>query len=173
MKCCAFIFCFTILFSSGLFAQDTEFPKGFVMYAKLHDGMITAFNNTPDLFVGGIQLVPEVTVVEHLMRLGVIADGFYADKKIQGAIGPTLSIKLKTFKAGYFGSAGNVHLLVNHLWGTSNERLIGGGIVADVLNKFTIGITTHRDYQQNNWWFQNELGFRISKTKKPKEPFNQ
>src|SRR5207237_6716071 len=110
---------------------------------------------------------------EHLMRLSVIADGFYTDKKIEGAIGPALSMKLKTFKAGFFGSAGNLHLIVNHLWGTAHQRLVGGGLVADVLNKFTIGLTAHRDYSQNAWWFQNELGFRISKTKKPKEAFNQ
>jgi hypothetical protein len=163
----------TFLLSFNLFAQDTEFPKGFIMHLKVHTGMVTTFNTAPDLFVGGIQLVPEVTVIEHLMRVGIIADGFYTDKKVQGAIGPTLSLKLITFKAGFYGSAGNIHLIANHLWGTSNERLVGGGLVADVLNKITIGITAHRDYNLDTWWFQSELGFRISKTKKPKETFNQ
>src|SRR3954471_23210249 len=162
-----------LLYSSGLFAQDTEFPKGFIMHLKLHNGLVTTFNTAPDLYVGGIQLVPEVTVVEHLVRVGVIADGFYTDKKVQGAIGPTLSLKLKTFKTGFYGTAGNIHLVVNHLWGTSNERLVGGGLVADVLNKITIGITAHRDYNLDTWWFQSELGFRISKAQKPKEAFNQ
>ena len=163
----------TFLFSSGLFAQDTEFPKGFIMHLKLHNGLVTTFNSAPDLYVGGIQLVPEVTAIEHLMRVGIIADGFYTDKKIQGAAGPTLSLKLKTFKAGFYGSAGNIHLIANHLWGTSGERLVSGGLVADVLNKITFGITTHRDYNLDTWWFQSELGFRISKPQKPKEAFNQ
>jgi hypothetical protein len=169
----AFIFSLLLLFSSRLFAQDTEFPKGFIAHVKLHNGMVTTFNRAPDLYAGGIQLIPEVTVVEHLLRIGVIADGFYTNKTIQGAIGPTLSVKLQTFNASFFGSAGNLHLIFNHLWGTSGERLIGGGLVADVLNKFTIGITAQRDYNKNAWWFQNELGFRISRTKKPKEVFNQ
>ncbi len=172
MKCLPLIL-LTFLLSSSLFAQDTEFPRGFIMHLKLHTGMVTTLNTAPDLFVGGFQLVPEVTAIEHLMRVGVIADGFYTGKKIQGAIGPTLSLKLKTFKAGFFGSAGNIHLIANHLWGTSKERLVGGGLVADVLNKITIGITAHRDYNLDTWWFQSELGFRISKAQKPKEAFNQ
>lgn len=162
-----------VIFSCNLLAQDTEFPKGFIMHLKLHSGMVTTFNTVPDLYVGGIQLVPQVTVIEHLLRVGIIADGFYAGKKVQGAIGPTLSLKLKTFKAGFYGSAGNIHLIANHLWGTSDEHLVGGGLVADVLNKITFGITAHRDYNLDTWWFQSELGFRISKPKKPKEAFNQ
>ena len=77
---------------------DTEFPKGFIMYAKLHNGMTTNFTLIPDLYVGGLQLAPQYTVVPHLLRAGIIAGGFYGNKKIQGKFGPSLSFKLKAFK---------------------------------------------------------------------------
>ncbi len=174
MKLYISLFSFIMLsLTSRLLAQDTEFPKGFIMHLKLHNGMVTAFNSAPDLYVGGIQIIPQVTVVEHLLRVGVIADGFYTDKKLGAAFGPAISLKIKTLKAGFFGSAGNIQLLFNHLWGTDKQRLAGGGIAGDFGNKITFGITAHRDYQLNTWWFQNEIGIRISKKPGVKEPFNE
>ena len=153
--------------------SDPEFPKEFIMHVKLHNGMVTNFTQAPDIYVGGIQLIPQYTLVEKLLRGGIIADVYYVSKKIQAAFGPTISIKLKTFKAAPFGSLGNLHLNIDHLWGTNKERLIGGGINADIGNKIVLGLTLHRDYNLNSWWIQNTLGYRISKLKKKAEPFNQ
>ena len=135
--------------------------------------MVTNFTQAPDIYVGGIQLIQQYTLVEKLLRGGIIADVYYVSKKIQAAFGPTVSIKLKTFKAAPFGSLGNLHLNIDHLWGTNKERLIGGGINADIGNKIVLGLTLHRDYNLNSWWIQNTLGYRISKLKKKAEPFNQ
>ena len=160
----------TIHFS---YAQtDTEFPKGFIMYAKLHNGMTTDFTSKPDLYVGGLQLAPQYTIVPHVLRGGLIAGGFFTNKKIQGEIGPSLSFKLKTLKANLqgapVGSLGNINLLVDHLWGTGGQRLLGGGIILDAGNLITFGITAHRDYGLNNWLFQSEIAIRISKKTKLK-----
>ena len=65
-----------------LYAQDPEFPKEFIMHLNVHSGMVTNFDHTPELYAGGIQLVPQYTFVTNLLRGGVIADGFYTDKKI-------------------------------------------------------------------------------------------
>jgi hypothetical protein len=150
---------------------DPEFPKGFIMYLKLHNGMVTNFKSDPDLYVGGIQLVPMFTVVEHRLRAGIVADGFYTSKKLQAAAGPVIAWKIKTLNAGAFGSAANINLTFDHLWGTEDERLVGGGINADLLNILLLGITAHRDYNLNTWWFQSSIGIRISKKPKVKEPF--
>ena len=161
-----------ISFSFCSYAQaDTEFPKEFVMHAKLHNGMVTAFNQFPDLYIGGIQIVPQYTFITHKLRGGIIGDVYYTGKKIQAGIGPTISLKLKTFKAGMFGSVGNLHLNIDHLWGTNKERLLGGGINADLGNKLVIGLTAHRDYNLNTWWLQNSIGIRISKMKS-RDPIN-
>lgn len=165
------IYCF---FNVKSIAQDdTEFPKGFIMYAKLHNGMITNFHQGTDLYVGGLQLIPEVTVIPHKLRAGVIAGAFYAGKKLEGQFGPTISVKLKTIEAGPFGSAANVHFTADHIWGTGEQKLAGGGIHVDLLNKLVLGLTAHRDYEFNTWWFQTALGLRISKIKKTREIFNE
>jgi len=153
--------------------DDPEFSKGFIMYLKLNNGLVTQFNSTPDLYTGGIQLIPEFTVVEHRLRAGAIAGVFYTDKKVQVAAGPIVSLKLKTFNVKPFGSAGNINLTLEHLWGSGDQRLLGGGFNVDLLNKIVIGISAHRDYNLNTWWFQNGVAFRISKKKKSVEPFNQ
>lgn len=174
MKQIALILLAAIIFPSRVCAQtDPEFPKGFIMYAKLHNGVVTSFDDSPDLYTGGIQLVPMITVAEHLLRAGLIADGFYTAKKWQGAFGPTLAVKLKTFSAGAFGSAANLNLSVNYLWGTGQQKLIGGAINFDLLNILQLSVFADKDYNLNNWWFQTSIGFRISKKKVNKEPFNQ
>lgn len=157
------------------FAQsaDTEFPKGFIMHAKLHNGVITNFKKSPDLYVGGLQFTPQITLITHRLRGGIIVGSFYANKKLEGQFGPTVSIKLKTINAGVFGSAANVHASIDHIWGTGKQKLIGGGMHFDLLNKLTIGLTAHREYQFNTWWVQTALGIKISKTKKVREPFNE
>lgn len=164
---------FLFFFSLQLWAQDPEFPREFIMHLKLHNGMVTNFRGqTPDIYVGGIQLIPQYTIIKNVVRAGVVLDGFYTSKKLQAALGPTLSIKLKTLHAKPFGSAGNIHLNIDHLWGTEKQRLLGGGINADIGNRIVLGLAVHRDYYLNNWWLQNTLGLRISKVKKLSEPFN-
>ncbi|MFZ1798369.1 MAG: hypothetical protein WAU24_00760 [Chitinophagaceae bacterium] len=148
---------------------DPEFPKGFIMYGKLHTGLVTNFSSSPDLFAGGIQLAPQFTLVPHALRLGVIAGGFYSNKKLQGEFGPSVSIKLKTFNAklqgATVGTVGNLNVLIDHLWGTDQQRLLGGGLIVDI-GVITLGVTTHRDYNLNTWWFQSEVGIRLSKKHK-------
>jgi len=169
MKNYSFTFLFFIAAICSNAQTDTEFPKGFIMYAKLHGGMVTDFTSYPDLYVGGVQLAPQLTIAEHVLRAGIIADGFYTNKKIQGAFGPSLSLKIKTFNANLqgapVGSIGNINVIFDHLWGTDEQRLLGGGIIAD-LSVITLGITAHRDYSLNTWWFQSEISIRISKKHK-------
>ena len=96
-------------------AQDPEFPKNeFIMHLRLHNGMVTDFHSSSDLYVGGLQLVPQWTVVENVLRVGVVVGGFYTNKKLQALAGPTVSIKLKTFPLKNFGSGGNVNLSLDH-----------------------------------------------------------
>jgi hypothetical protein len=152
-------------------AQDPEFPKKeFIMHLRMHSGMVTNFKSSPDLYVGGLQLVPQFTIVENRLRAGIIAGGFCTNKKIQALAGPTISIKLKTFELKNFGSGGNVNLSLDHLWGTGKQRLFGGGLNVDLLNFIVLGASLHRDYNLNKWWLQGNIGFRISKVKKIPHP---
>jgi hypothetical protein len=149
--------------------QDPEFPKNeFIMHLKMHNGMVTNFTSSPDVYVGGLQLVPQFSVVANRLRVGLIADAYYTGKKLQAAAGPTISFKLKTFEVKKFGSGGNINLSLDHLWGTQQQRLFGGGLNIDLLNFIVVGLNLHRDYNLNSWWVQGSFGFRISKVKQPK-----
>ena len=154
------------LVSFRVLAQDPEFPQEFIMHLNLQSGIVTSFNNAPELYTGGVQLIPQYTFITNLMRGGAIVEAFYTNKNLQGAIGPTISIKLTTLMAGQFGSIGNINLSFDHLWGTGSERLLGGGINLDLANKFVLGLSLQRDYNLSTWWIQSGLGFKISKTKK-------
>jgi hypothetical protein len=169
MKVIAVIILFSVSFNL-CYAQDAEFPKGeFIMHMRLHNGMVTNFKGTaPDVYVGGLQIIPQYTLVPNKLRGGIIAGAFFANKKFNALVGPTLSFKIKTLNAGIFGSGGNVHLSAEHLWGTQKQRLFGGGIHLDLGNKLIISFMLHRDYKLNNWWLQNGIAFRLSKVKQPK-----
>ena len=159
------------LLGMSVMASSQEFPKNeFVLHLRLHNGMITNFKSSPDLYTGGLQLIPQYTIVENLLRAGIIGGVFYTGKKLQGEAGPTVSFKLKTIALKSFGSGGNINLSLDHLWGTEQQRLLGGGLNIDLLNFIIVGISIHRDYNLNNWWLQASIGARISKVKKTPHP---
>ncbi len=160
------VLCFSFLSAT---AQQTEFPREFVTHIKLHSGMVTT--GGADLFLGGLQLIPEYTLIEHKLRGGIIAGAFYSYSEINGLFGPTLSLKLTDFQGGHFGTLGNLHLNFDHLWGTDKQRLVGAGFNLDLLNKLVVSLTGHRDYKWDQWWIQSGIAFRISKVKQPKESF--
>ena len=165
---CLLLFC---LSTSTFSFSQTEFPREFIAHIRLHSGMITYSNSDPELFVGGLQVIPQFTLVPHKLRGGLVAGAFYSDNNINGLFGPTISYKITEFKGGHFGSLGNLHINLDHLWGTDKQHLAGGGINLDLLNKLVVSLSAHRDYKLSNWWIQSGIAFRISKTKQPKETF--
>lgn len=172
MRRLLFLFSVVIL-AASLQAQPTEFTKGWTTHFRIHNGAVTTFSSAPDLYIAGLQVVPQVTLAEGAVRGGLIGGGFFTNKRIYGIAGPTISFLLKTFRASELGSAGNLHVSFDHLWGTDRQTLLGGGLHIDLLNKLTLGVTAHRDYKLNNWWLQTALGIRISKIKRTPQPFNQ
>jgi hypothetical protein len=164
------LFVWVAFFSPSASAQ-TEFPKEFIAHLRLHSGMVSDPGTGSPLFLGGLQVIPQVTLVPGSLRGGLAAGAFYSAKHLEGSVGPTLSLLLKEFKGGFFGSLGNLHLNADHLWGTGGQRLAGGGLNLDLLNKLVVGLSAHRDYRLNNWWIQSGIAFKISKTPVPKETF--
>lgn len=154
-----------VLWSIQSHAQITEFKNEGILHLKLHNGVVTDFTASPDLFVGGMQLAWQYGVVPGRVRLGATGGGFYTNKQVQALAGPTASLLLKSIKAGDFGTAGNVHLSLEHMWGSEKQKLLGGGIHADVLNKLILGLTSHYDYGYKNWWIQTVVAIRISQPK--------
>ena len=160
-----------VVFFSPSASAQTEFPKEFIAHLRLHSGMVSHPATGSPLFLGGLQVIPQVTLVPGSLRGGLAAGAFYSAKHLEGSVGPTVSLLLKDFKAGFFGTLGNLHLNADHLWGTGGQRLLGGGLNLDVLNKLVVGLSAHRDYRLNNWWIQSGIAVRLSKTRVPKETF--
>lgn len=162
--------CIFLLLVKAKAQQDPEFPKEFILHLKWHNGMQTNFKRgSTDVYVGGLQLIPQYTLVPKLLRAGIVLGGFYSNKKCQAIVGPTVSIKLKTLHAGPLGTVANIHANLDWLWGTQKQTLFGAGFNADIGNKFIVGISLYRDYTNNNWWIQNGLQFRLSKLKNKKQ----
>lgn len=166
-------FSFLIFLAGQLQAQDTQFPKGWEIQLKLTNGVVTSFHsNTPDMYTGALGLSTQYAVVPHKLRLGATAMAAYSNKKLSGLFGPSVAWKLKSLETKLFG-IGNIHLLAEHLWGTKKQRLIGGGPYIELGHTLLIGITAHRDYHLNGWWFQSAIAIRLNKRKTDQQEFNQ
>jgi len=153
--------------------DDTEFKKGWIFYLKLDNGVVSNFHSAPDLFTGGMLLNPQVTLIENKFRIGVNTGFAYTGKKINGLIGPTLAFKIKTFNLKNLGSMANLQLIAEHNWGSEKQRLVGGGVGFEVLQKILLILTTHRDYKLKNWWIQWHLGINLKKNRNKTPEFNQ
>jgi hypothetical protein len=154
-------------------ADDTEFRKGWATYLKLDNGLISNFHASPDLYVGGLQINPQLTVVEHKLRIGATAGVVYATKKIAGLFGPSVAFKLKSLNLNNLGGLANLQLIAEHNWGTEKQRLAGGGIGLELLQKAILVLTVHRDYNLNSWWLQTHVGIHLKKKKQKEPEFNQ
>ena len=152
-------------------APPTEFAKELIGHIKLSSGLITAPKPLPAIFQGSIQMIPQYTIIPFHLRGGVVAAVAYAARKVSGLFGPTISYKITELKGSYFGSIGNLHITAEHLWGTNQQRLVGGSVNLDLLNRIVIGLSAHRDYNLASWWLATSFALRISPTKKPIETF--
>ncbi|HKZ67625.1 MAG TPA: hypothetical protein VJ111_14765 [Chitinophagaceae bacterium] len=164
------LFCLT---AQSQNADDTEFRKGWATYLKLDNGVISNFHSSPDLYVGGLQVNPQITVVEHKLRIGATAGFVYANKKIAGLFGPSFAFKLKSFNLKNLAGLANLQLIAEHNWGTEKQQLVGGGIGLELLQKAMLIFTAHRDYNLNTWWIQAHVGIRLKKNKNKVPEFNQ
>jgi hypothetical protein len=152
-------------------AQAQEFPKGWVGYLEAHQGLSTAFTGAPDLYVGGLQFRPQYTIVPNILRLGATAGLIYSNTHIDGLLGPSLSLKISDFSSALFGSIANIQLQADYWWSTRSRQYFGGGPSAELGALLTIGVTVHRDFQDNAWLFQATAGFNLFHQKrKPGTP---
>jgi hypothetical protein len=166
-NCCAILPALLLCYLSAMAQNpdDTEFRKGSVTYLKLTNGVITNFHSSPDMYAGGILLNHQVTIIQHKLRAGANAGFVYANKEFSGLLGPSVSFKLSSINLKNLAGLANLHLVGEHLWGTDKQRLAGGGIGLELLQKILFQLTAHRDYRLNNWWIQTHLGIRLGKKK--------
>ena len=163
--------CFTIT-ALAQKKNDTEFQKGFIILLKVNNGIVTDFHSAPDLYAGGLGLNPQVTVVEHCLRLGANAGFVYTNKKFSGLFGPMLALKIKNFDLKTLAGFANLQLIAEANWGTGKQQMAGGGLGLEILQKLQLSFTAQRDYNLNSWWLQAHIGLQLNKKKIPADEFN-
>src|SRR5450432_3505816 len=167
MKQLLLCFAASIVSLSAMAQKGPEFPKGWVMYLEEDHGVSTNFTSSPDLFVSGLRLSPQATVIPGILRIGATAGAVFTNKKLDGTFGPNVAIKLAAPDVKSLGTIFNAQLQLEYLWGTtSNQRLIGGFFHVEIGQRAVIGLGIHRDYVFNYWWFQGGLGYNLLHKKK-------
>ena len=165
------LFVMAIFICSELEAQqDPEFPKGSVFYLGVKQGKNTAFNNTPDLWVGGIYFSPQFTIVPKHLRLGLETELMYTAKHTSALFGPRLAWKIKTIRIPNMGSLLNLQLQAEYLLGTGDQEcLYGGNFTIEAFQLLAVDLSAHRDDSNDRWWFRAGLGVRLFHKKKRSE----
>jgi hypothetical protein len=152
-------------------AAAQEFPKGWVFPLELGQGTNTAFDQTPDLYLGTLSFVPQYTLIKGRLRAGIAAGGAYTNKHIYGTGGPRLSLMLTDGPKVLHSTALNIQLVAEHLWGTKEQRLAGGGLSAEIGQLATLSLKALRDYHLSAWWLQFGLGINLFSPKPSDNPF--
>lgn len=161
---------------SSLSAQaQEEFPKGWVFYLEAMQGTATNFHARPDVYLGNLQVSPQVTLIPNTLRLSAIGGTAFYNKRFYGTGGAGLNWKLSTVSFPPFGSLLNLQLQLQHLWGTGKQKLAGGGFKAEIGQILLLGVSAHRDYGLNQWWLQSGIGFNLLHKKKrdSQDPFEK
>jgi len=156
-------------FQHSVYAQnDYEFPKGYVLNLEVYQGFSTNFDSRPELYLADIRLSPQLTVVEHALRVGLVSSLLYNNKKVSGAFGPHVAIKIKTFSVSTFNSSvANVQWMIENLWGTHQQRLLGTGLKTEIGQMLLVSFLGYRDYRLNSWRLQFGLGYNFIYNKVP------
>jgi len=152
-------------------AAAQEFPKGWVFPLELGQGAVTAFDHTPDLYLGSLTFTPQYTIIKGRLRAGAAAGGAYTNKRFYGTAGPRLALMLTDKPTVLYSTVLNVQLVAEHLWGTKDQRLAGGGLTAEAGQLATLSLKALRDYHLNAWWLQFSLGINLFPKKPSENPF--
>ena len=144
--------------------QPTEFEKGMVLNLEFFQGFTKA-SESPEFYLADLRLSPQWAVVPGILRVGVTGGVLYTRQVVSAFGGPNLALHLKTINAGSFGSFLNVHLLVEHLWGSDGQGLLGGGFRTEIGKKLLLSVLTHRDYHLGYWNVQFGVGIHLLRKK--------
>ncbi|GAA0523504.1 hypothetical protein [Chitinophaga japonensis] len=164
-----------VFFSGILFPAITasqEFPKGWVFPLEIGQGAVTAFDHTPDLYLGSLSFTPQYTLITGRLRTGATVAGAYTGKRVYGIAGPHLAVLLTDQPRVLNSTVLNVQLTAEHCWGTGEQRLAGGGLTAELGQLATFSLKALRDYRLGAWWLSAGLGVHLFSKKPSDNPFD-
>lgn len=95
---------------------------------QLHSGHISA--PIADIYLGELKYIPQISLSDQKIRLGVSTGTFYRAKNFDFLVGINASVRLFNFSTLNDNfSLGGLFLRVSHEWTTSNKRILSGNIV--------------------------------------------
>jgi len=148
-----------------------EFPKGWVFPLEAGQGAVTAFDHTPDLYLGSLSFTPQYTLIAGRLRAGATVGGVYTGKRVYGIAGPHLALLLTDQPRVLQSTVLNVQLTAQHCWGTGEQQLAGGGLTAELGQLATFSLKALRDYHLGTWWLSAGLGVQLFSKKPSDNPF--
>jgi hypothetical protein len=152
-----FLLCFSGIYS---WSQQTQFKKNSEAFnIELLQGF-TKQEDSQELYLGDIRVSYQYTIIPGTLRIGATGGGMYNNKVFSGYVGPNLALRLFTLPATH-GSIGNVHLLLEHLWGMDKQKLLGGGFRAAIGNTLLLSLLAHDDYNLKYWNFEFGIGINL------------
>jgi hypothetical protein len=138
-----------------------QFADGWCFPFELSQGI-----HTPTGYVGSAQFTPSVTIVKKYVRLGASVGTLFNGHQFDFIGGPKIIIKLKEVLPLISKSPNaSVYCFVEHLWGTNNYKLIGGGLGLDVFENFVFSVKAHYDYEYKSVLIQTGIGINLFRKK--------
>ena len=153
-----------VVLSYGVSGQD--FNEKWVLPLDFSQGFIKS-RATPELFVGQVTLAPQWKLIDRRLRAGLVAGGFFTAGKVYGLAGPQLALKIANLGKVFTAEVGNLHLSANYQFGTKQQRLVGGGLHADLAELLVLSLRYERDLYNRANWFQLGIAYHLFREKIP------
>lgn len=159
-----------VLIAWKSFSQtDPEFPRGAVLYLSAQQGLNTSFDASADHYIGGMGISAQYTVLPRHLRLGAGGELVFTNKDFSVLAGPRMAWRISTFQMKSLGSLMNLQIQAEHLWGTDDQKLIGGILGLEIFQMLSVQLLAHRDYEHDAWWYRAGIGWNLLR-KKRKSP---
>ncbi len=164
--CCHLLALAGLLFPALAWAQADDYQE-FSKRAVLPLEAAMGFSSQKSQALFSAQVSPQATVVLHHLRLGATLGAAYTADRWVGYAGPKAALLLTDKLQVKVGSLpdgirlANLHLFAEHLWGSDNVRLLGGGITLEILQSASLTLKVHRDYGHQSTWGQLGIGYNF------------
>ncbi|MBO0936000.1 hypothetical protein J2I47_05525 [Fibrella sp. HMF5335] len=141
-------------------------------------GMGFSSQQSKSLF--SVQTCPQFTPINHYLRVGAVIGAAYTagspELKTEHWVayaGPRIALKLTSLDVKINGLPegilwGNMQLFVEHLWGQTNAKLLGGGVALEILKRYGVALKIHRDYEHQSTWGQFAVAYNVIGQRKEK-----
>ena len=118
---------------------DPEFTSEITVQVHWTSGLSTSFRKHEEFYSGSLTIHPLITLVNSHVRGGVFAGLLYSAQGLHLLIGPTVSLKLFSWKAGSLGTAANLQLKGSYGWVTRQSSFVSLALLGELGKRLSTG----------------------------------